>query len=226
MVIIPKFASISIVGNGWRWDNRKNLCGNNAEQAAKEVENRGIMQPGGTLQAVAMLENLNTMEENIMGTANFKPMEYGMPMVCGGMEDFEDLAEKYMAEFGEELTEGAYYGYLEDAAENAQEIAENFTENLKFHDVTIIGGYYYGFQFYVEEKFSARFDLDRNSEYCIDNDDAHYYFDMCRSAAIRAADAEKRKICRWLENLAKRGYSMLVCTARFSNGEAMYRKVS
>lgn len=161
-----------------------------------------------------------------MGTSNFKPMEYGMPMVCGGMEDFEDLAEKYMAEFGEELTEGAYYGYLEDEAENAQRIAEDFTENLKFHNVTIEGGYYVGFQFYVTEKFGNRFDLDRDSEYCIDNDDAHYYFDMCRSAAIRAADAEKRKIRRWLENLTNRGYSMLECAAHFSNGYAYYRKVS
>ena len=161
-----------------------------------------------------------------MGTANFRRMNYDMPLVCGGLESFADVAEKYMEEFGEEMTEGAFYGYLEDEAENAREIAETFTENLKFHDVTIISGYYEGFQFFVTEKFENRFDLDRDSEYCIDNEDAHYYFDMCRSAVIRAADAEKRKICRWLENLAKRGYSMLVCSARFSNGEALYRKVS
>lgn len=184
------------------------------------------MQPGGTLQAVANAGKSNeNMEENLMGTANFRRMNYDMPLVCGGLEDFADVAEKYMEEFGEEMTEGAFYGWLEDEAENAREIAETFTENLKFHDVTIISGYYEGFQFFVTEKFENRFDLDRDSEYCIDNDDAHYYFDMCRSAAIRAADAEKRKIRRWLENLA-RSYTMLECYGMFSNGMAAYRKVS
>lgn len=56
--------------------------------------------------------------------------------------------------------------------------------------------YYYGFQFWIEEKFSNYFDLDKSSEYCIDNDDAHYYFDMFRSQALRASDAEKRKIAK------------------------------
>ena len=137
-----------------------------------------------------------------MATANFRIMEYGMPMVYGGMND-----DEFENEF---------------EFEEAERLAENFTENLMFHDVRIESGYYGGFQFYVEERYSNYFDLDKDSEYCIDNEDAHYYFDMCRSKAIRAADAEKRKIERWLESLVNEGFVILVCTARFSNGEAHY----
>ena len=136
-----------------------------------------------------------------MATANFKRMEYG-----------------------EEYTEFMYEMDIEDEFNCAKELAEEFTENLIFHDVTVEGGYYQGFQFYVEEKYTKYFDLDKNSEYCIDNDDAHYYFDMCRSKALRAADAEKRKIEKWLNNLAANGFEKLVCIARFSNGEAIYKR--
>lgn len=134
-----------------------------------------------------------------MATANFKTMEYGMPLVVGGTEYFEDIKA-------------------------AEELAENFTENLKYHDITVVGGYYSGFQFYVEEKYSNKFDLDKQSIYCIDNYDAHYYFDVCKSVAIREADREKRKIRKWLESLENHGYEIIVCIGRFSNGEAIYEK--
>lgn len=137
-----------------------------------------------------------------MSTANFKSMEYGMPMVCGGMneDEFDNMIEYERAEY----------------------LAENFTADLQFHDISIECGHYQGFQFYVEEKYSGYFDLDKESKCCIDNEDAHYYFDMCRSKAIRAADAEKRKINKWLENLENDGFVILVCAVRFSNGEAYY----
>ena len=45
---------------------------------------------------------------------------------------------------------------------------------------------------------------------------------MRRSKAIRAADAEKRKIAKWLEKLTEHGFKVLIVTARFSNGETHY----
>ena len=160
-----------------------------------------------------------------MSTPNFRSMLYGMPMVCGGMEDFDDLKTAFEEDYGEEYTIMQYQLDMEDEYENAAFLAKEFSENLIFHDVTVESGYYSGFQFFVEEKYSGQFDLDRDSRFCIDNEDAHYYFDLCRSRAIRAADAEKRKITRWLENLAANsGYEVLVCTARFSNGEAFYER--
>ena len=115
---------------------------------------------------------------------------------------------------------------MQDEFERAKKLAKEFSNELNFHDIRIEGGYYRGFQFFVEEKYSGYFDLDKSSEYCISNDDAHYYFDMCRSKAIRAADAEKRRITRWLISLQDKGFDILVCTARFSNGEACYSKLT
>jgi len=160
-----------------------------------------------------------------MPAPNFRSMLYGMPMVCGGMEDFDDLKTAFEEDYGEEYTMAQYQLDMEDEYENAVSLAKAFSENLVYHYVTVESGYYSGFQFFVEEKYSAIFDLDRNSKYCIDKESARYYFGLCRSSALREANAEKRKITRWLENLAgNSGYEVLVCTARFSNGEAFYER--
>lgn len=47
-----------------------------------------------------------------------------------------------------------------------------------------------------------------------------------RSQALRAADAEKRKIAKWLEKFQENGFEILVCTAKFSNGEAIYSRAT
>lgn len=159
-----------------------------------------------------------------MSTANFQNMEYDMPMICG--RTFQQVADDCKINYGEELSEEEFYFCEQEDYEKAKELSENFTSDLMFHNITVISGYYSGFQFYVEEKFNAYFDLDKNSEYCIDNDDAYYYFDMCRSKALRAAEAEKRKIKRWLHKLTENGFNEIVCTARFSNGEACYSIVT
>lgn len=161
-----------------------------------------------------------------MSIPNFRDMEYNMPLVCGGLESFDEMAKAYEEETGDEYSEGLYEWDLQDEFERAERIATEFSKQLQFHDVTIESGHYYGFQFWVEEKYSNYFDLDKSSEYCIDNDDAHYYFDMFRSQALRAADAEKRKIAKWLEKLQDEGFEILVCTAKFSNGEAIYSKAT
>lgn len=157
-----------------------------------------------------------------MSCPNFRPMLYGMPLVCACLEDFNDMAAEYEKETGEEFDQFLYEMEMQEEADEAKRLAEDFTENLRFHDVTVISGYYNGVQFFVEEKNSAVFDLDKDSKYCIDNEDAHYYYGECRSKVIRAADAEKRKIRRWLENLKSNGYEILAVTARFSNGETLY----
>lgn len=161
-----------------------------------------------------------------MSASNFGDMEYNMSLVCGGLESFDEMAKAYEEETEEEYSEELYEWDLQDEFEMAEQLAKEFSNSLTFHDVTIESGYYYGFQFWVEEKYSKYFDLDKSSECCIDNEDAHYYFDMCRSKAIRAADAEKRKIAKWLEKLQENGFEILVCTAKFSNGEAIYSRAT
>ena len=159
-----------------------------------------------------------------MSCPNFQSMLYGMPMICG--RTFAQMSEQYKAECGEDMPESEYEFMEQDDINYAEELAEEFNRDLQFHDITVIGGHYVSYQFYVEEKYSRQFDMDKSSDYCIDNEDAHYYFDMCRSRALRAADAEKRKIVKWLHGLTKYGYNETVRTALFSNGEAEYSIVT
>ena len=141
-----------------------------------------------------------------MSCPNFKQMDYDMPMVCGGL-----------------YVDDEYDAWWE--FEEACRLASSFSEELEFHEVTVEGGYYYGFQFVVEEKNSRMFDLDKDSPYCIDNEDAHYYYGMCRSRVVRKAFSEKCKIKNWLEKIASEyDYEILVRTALFSNGEAVYER--
>ena len=113
----------------------------------------------------------------------------------------------------------------EDEFDFASELAENFSAGLTFYNVGVESGYYTGFQFTVTGKYDREFDLDKNSPYCIDNDDAHCYFDMCRSAVLRKAEAEQRKIRKWLTGLKDDGYTELCLANVFSNGEGIYEVV-
>lgn len=155
-----------------------------------------------------------------MSCPNFASMKYNMPLVCG--KTYEQYAEEYAKEFGEDLTPEAFYVEESDQAEFMEELAEEFTKTLEFHTVTVQSGYYISFQFCVDEKYSEYFDLDKESEYCIDNDDAHYYFDMYRSHALRKAEAEKRRIKKWLLGMRKYGMNLVYMTGLYSNGEATY----
>lgn len=155
-----------------------------------------------------------------MSCPNFAKMEYDMPLICG--KTFAQMAEEYNRAFGEELTDEIFYEEERFQAEVAEKLAEEFTKTLEFHDITVKDGHYTSFQFFVEEAYSNYFDLDKNSKYCIDNDDAHYYFNMCRSQALRKADAEKRKIKKWLLSMKNQGFNLVCMTGMFSNGEAVY----
>lgn len=99
---------------------------------------------------------------------------------------------------------------------------------LKFFVISIKSGYYDGAQLYVEltqDADNAGF-TERGPEY-LENDDAHYYFNMCRSKCIRAYESEKRKVNKILEKIG-RAYDLdkLGIVARFSNGETWYSKIS
>ena len=159
-----------------------------------------------------------------MATPNFVPMKYNMPMICG--KTYGQIQDDLIKEYCEDVTEDDIYCYESDMASYAEELAEEMNSSLVFHKVTVIGGYYTSFQFYVDELYSGEFDLDKNAKYCIDNEEAHYYFDMCRSKALLAAEAEKRKIRKWLNSLTKDGFNKVVCTEIFSNGEAEYSVVA
>ncbi len=155
-----------------------------------------------------------------MSAPNFQEMNFGMPMIVG--RTYKQMADEYAREFGEEYDEEQFFFDEQQMLGEAVECATDFSNKLTFHTVKVESGRYTGFQFVVNERYGNQFDLDKVSIYCIDNDDAHYYFDMCRSEAIRRADAEKRKIKRWLNDLISRGYNRITCIDVYSNGEAVY----
>lgn len=155
-----------------------------------------------------------------MSCPNFEFMLYNMPMIAS--RTYGQMAKDYEECTGEEFDADLYAIYLQDDFNEAAALADGFSKDLNYHVVTVQSGHYDGFQFVVKERYADRFDLDASSRYCIDNEDAHYYFDECRSKALRRADAEKRKIERWLNERAKNGYNRLVCRGVFSNGEALY----
>lgn len=139
---------------------------------------------------------------------------------------YEEYIETENEKHKEYLLEKAYQNDMEFWCENFYEdiihgfdgfkkVMEDFTDTLAFHKLKFESGHYDGIQIYVEEK---------ENPHELDNDDCNYYFDMCRSKAIRKYDTEIRKINRWLDKVAKEyGWRELYCLGIFSNGEAVYR---
>jgi len=107
----------------------------------------------------------------------------------------------------------------EDYFNQIKESVERDTPSLDFFTVTVRGGYYSGMQLFVEEEHPC-FPED------YDNDDCHYYFDCCRSKAIRRRASEVNKVKRFMRKIAMEyGMDEYYCCSIFSNGEAFYSKV-
>lgn len=104
--------------------------------------------------------------------------------------------------------------------------AEN--ENLRFHKITIRGGYYDGLQLYVHlTNYADQAGFTEDGPEYVDNESARYYLDMYRSQAIRKYQAEQNKVRRILEKIGRaHGMYKLGVYARFSNGETWYTKIS
>lgn len=129
-------------------------------------------------------------------------------------DDKEDILEESynhaMEMWEENFYSDIYYGY--DGFKN---LMEDFNDTLIFHELKFESGYYTGIQIYVEEK---------DNPHELDNEDCNYYYDMCRSKAIRKYDAEIRKINKWMDKVATQyGWKELICLGIFSNGEAIYK---
>ena len=104
--------------------------------------------------------------------------------------------------------------------EESKRLAKELSKELMFHDIEIKSGYYTGIQTYVKKYYE---DIEQ-----LDNDDCHYYFDMCRSKAIRKYKAEVKRINKKLLPKFKTelGFDHIKCVGVFSNGEAVYQRVN
>lgn len=132
-----------------------------------------------------------------MATANFVETK-NFPIVCIDDETYEEI----------------YF----DQDDMMYDVEGAFRSlNLKFHRVKVRAGYYEGGQIVFEEIH------DPNE---MDNDETQYWFDMCRSKAIRAYKSEINKINRKIDKLVKGGIWMkLAVLGRFSNGEVVYKQI-
>lgn len=137
-----------------------------------------------------------------MATANFETME-NFPLYA------------YLNDFSLDWFE------LNELCSCITEQANVLNYDLTFFRVSLRDGYYSGIQFYVEDIHQ----LDRYGWEYWTNDDCNYELDMCRSKAMRKYQTEMNKVNRWLAKIAKEyDFEKLVVTARFSNGETMYKR--
>lgn len=162
-----------------------------------------------------------------MSAANFKTMErfplYARDFMvemkkCEDCGTYQDNENEVCELCGGELESEYVFDDLEReyVCGQVEEKVAALNRGLLFHKVSLENGYYSGVQFYVDTEYD--FDAEDFS-----NEDCQYFFDMCRSKAYRKYAAEKRKIARFLDKAAKEyGFKDLVCTAVFSNGEAVY----
>jgi hypothetical protein len=132
--------------------------------------------------------------------------------LCGA--DLTDIEPEF-----DELAEMFFY---EDILADLEEI----NAGLLFHEITIESGYYEGLQLYVTLNHAAdNAGFTESGPEYLDNYNSQYYFDLCRSAAIRKYEAEQRKINKILAKIGRAyGMDKLAIYARFSNGETWYTK--
>ena len=140
-----------------------------------------------------------------MSTPNFYTQD-NFDLFVKAYEPEEDYDEFEAELFYEDIFQG-YDGF--------KDLMENLNDNLTFHHLEFKSGYYDGVQIYVDE-FENPHELD--------NEDCRYYYDMCRSQAVRKYEAEIRKINKWMDKVATEyGWRKLHCLGIFSNGEAIYQ---
>lgn len=135
------------------------------------------------------------------------------------IKEYEEINE---CEFDEEWDSQIFY---EDIYREAERLANKLNEELMFYQIEIRSGYYDGLQTIVQgtDWYDSYYNIED-----VSNDDCHYYFDMCRSKAIRKHNAEINKINKKLLPLFEKelGFDHIRCIGVFSNGEAIYERVA
>ena len=105
-----------------------------------------------------------------------------------------------------------------DTSREMESKAAEINEYLRFHKVEVESGYYSGLQFYVNSLYDGIEDFT--------NEESQDEFGLCRSVMLRKFKSEKNFITRQLRKArADLGLMEFVCTAHFSNGEAVYTRV-
>lgn len=170
-----------------------------------------------------------------MGAPNFNNNQLGFPLyvhdniyakVCPECGAWNDAGEDTCYECGVSLADAMerYDDVQEEwLCDEVKSRMDEINKELTFFQVGLESGYYVGVQFDVNFKMRWGCELDPEE---LDNEDAHYYFDCCRSEMLRRYQRERRKLGKKLKELADyHGFEEIVCVGRFSNGEAVYERV-
>lgn len=155
-----------------------------------------------------------------MGTCNYIIQKDFDLYIIEYSSSTQEEIENFIMETGEVFDEDFdsemfYYNTYREA----EILARELSEELMFHNIEIACGHYTGIQTYIKEYYK-NIDL-------LNNEDCYYYFDMCRSKAIRKYKAEINKINKKLLPLFEKelGFDHIRCIGVFSNGEAIYERV-
>ena len=164
-----------------------------------------------------------------MATANFKTMN-NFPLIVAGNSyvkvcpdcgitnaDDADACEDCGCNLADVSPVYDEFG-MKDLYDEMKRKADELNEYLTFYTVSVESGYYSGLQFYVDDKYYHIEEMD--------NEESQDEFGMCRSKMLRKFKSETNWLCRALRKArADLGLMELACTARFSNGEAVYTRV-
>ena len=170
-----------------------------------------------------------------MSTANFDSRQEGFPLyvhdniyakICPECGLWNDMEEETCCVCGEDLHDAdVEYDWLreDDLCADVKRDMDEINKDLCFFEVGLASGYYVGVQFDVSfKKTYYGNELDPEE---MDNEDAHYYYDCCRSVMLRKYERERRKLGKKLAELAEyHGFEEIVCVGIFSNGEAVYER--
>lgn len=170
-----------------------------------------------------------------MSAPNFNSNQLGFPLyvhdniyakVCPECGAWNNAEEETCYECGaslEDAQEESDWVQEEWLCDEVKSRMDDINKELAFFQVGLESGYYVGVQFDVNFKMRWGCELDPEE---LDNEDAHFCFDCCRSEMLRRYQRERRKLGKKLKELAEfHGFEEIVCIGRFSNGEAVYRKV-
>lgn len=144
-----------------------------------------------------------------MSTRNFEEVNFGLPLIVGGVHGEDEIEDQ-----------------LE--CEDMEWSAEQINDQLEFYEVEVKGGYYVGAQYQVEYRDSV-------GQYLTTEEDIWYmqvqefediFGDDCTiKQAIEKLRDELEDLERWLKEQKENGMIELACVGVFSNGEAVYNKV-
>lgn len=162
-----------------------------------------------------------------MATCNFRTQD-GFPLFCTSIFDGYEYED-------EETGATCYTDFDEWHFNYCQKKIDELNNGLKYYKITLESGYYCGVQVILEEQDDEAFTRDYTAKEWAQERKFYrrrygyfYEFDLPYSERKKAESREIKRIIKFCKTVLKEQFYFdeYVCTARFSNGEALYEKAS